>query len=55
MLNSSENLSFRDDDEEEEDKDAVKLTSFFQKKGHDPMLDRHSYFKDRCLTSCESF
>lgn len=44
-----------DDDEEEEDKDAVKLTSFFQKKGHDPMLDRHSYFKDRCLTSCESF
>jgi hypothetical protein len=45
----------RDDEEEDEQKDTVKLTSFFQKKGHDPKCERHSYFKDRCLGSVESF
>lgn len=55
LCNTCDGLIFRDDDEEEEDKDSVKLTSFFQKKGHDPKLDRHSYFSDRCLSSVDSF
>ena len=43
----------RDDDEEEDDKNTVKLTSFLSKK--DSKHQRHTYFKDRCLSSFQSF
>ena len=48
-------IKWDDDDEDENvDKNTVALTSFFSKKGHDPKLDRHTYFKDRCIGSVEN-
>lgn len=49
-------VKWEDDDADENlDKNTVALTSFFSKKGHNPKLERHIYFKDRCIETVQDF
>ncbi|XP_021361251.1 ribonuclease H2 subunit A-like [Mizuhopecten yessoensis] len=40
-----------DDDDDDASKNTPALTAFFSKKGEDRKMQRHKYFKDRCLAS----
>ncbi|VDI32089.1 ribonuclease H2 subunit A [Mytilus galloprovincialis] len=47
-------VKWEDDDEDENaDKSNMALTSFFCKKDHNPKMDRHIYFKDRCIETVQ--
>lgn len=48
-------IKWEDDDEDENaDKSNMALTSFFNKKNHNPKLERHIYFKERCIESVQN-
>lgn len=48
-------IKWEDDDEDENsDKSNMALTSFFNKKGHNPKFERHIFFKERSIETVQN-